>query len=195
MPMSTEDRRRIQGAHMANIRKLADEGILAAAGPMGDTRVTISGIFVLKAASADDARRIAAMDPTVVGRRNTVDVHAWWGPPGIGDAYFSWRKAHPDAEVGMGVHAFCMVARGPAWNGGSAPLEDHARYIESLRASGMLAAAGPVGGDPGLVGIVVFKTSSVVDAKAIMDGDPLVRSGLLTVDYHRWWTADMVLPW
>jgi uncharacterized protein YciI len=74
--LSVEDRRRIQAAHMANIQKLSDEGVMAAVGPMGDKTVTISGIFVLRAPSADEARRVAALDPTVVARRNTVDAHA-----------------------------------------------------------------------------------------------------------------------
>jgi uncharacterized protein YciI len=44
------------------------------------------------------------------------------------------------------------------------------------------------------VEVVIFKTPSVADAKSVMEGDPLVRSGLLAVECHRWWTADRVLP-
>ena len=48
LPLSVEDRRRIQGAHMANIQRLADEGTMAAAGPMEDRPATISGIFIFR---------------------------------------------------------------------------------------------------------------------------------------------------
>ena len=195
LPISREEGRRIMGAHMANIQGMADRGILFAAGPMDDRLTTISGIFVLKSASLDEARLIASKDPTVAGRRNTIDVHAWHGPPGIGDRYFRSRKERPGADAVMDVHAFCIVSRGPAWKGGAGPLGEHERFVGALRSSGMLAAAGPIEGDPELVGIVIFKTPSVVDAKTILGDDPPVRSGLLSVECHRWWTADLVLPW
>ena len=86
LPVSAEEGRRIMGAHMADIQGMADGVILLAAGPMDDSPTTISGIFVLKAASLGEARRVAWMDPTVTGRRNTVDVYPWWGPHGIGEA-------------------------------------------------------------------------------------------------------------
>jgi len=43
-----EERQRIQDAHMANIKMLASEGVLVAAGPMEDTPTAISGIFIFK---------------------------------------------------------------------------------------------------------------------------------------------------
>src|ERR1700680_4723751 len=87
-PIPKADLDRIQSAHMANIHSMAERGVLVAAGPFGDTPSTISGIFVFKTGSLDEARRIAAQDPTVVERRNVVDVFAWRGPKGIGDEYF-----------------------------------------------------------------------------------------------------------
>ena len=195
LPMSREEGRRIMGAHMANIQGMADRGILSAAGPMDDRPTTISGIFVLISGSLDEARRIASMDPTVVARRNTIDVHAWRGPPGIGEAYFARAKERPGDEPVMNGHAFCIVSRGPAWKDGPGPLDEHARFVETLRARGMLAAAGPVVSDPDLLAIVIFKTPSVVDAKTILGDDPPVRAGLFSVEYHQWWTADRVLPW
>jgi len=194
-PLALEERQRIQDAHMANIQKMADDGILAAAGPMGDQTVTISGIFVLKAPSLSEARRIAALDPTVVHRRNTVDVHPWRGPAGIGLSYFRWRKQHPDAKDVMARHAFCLVLRGPAWAGGTQPDAEHEKFVASLRAEGLLAAAGPVEDDPDLTGIVVFKTASTEEARKAAEQDPAVRAGRIAIEYHEWWTADGVLPW
>ncbi len=86
--LSKEDGERLQAAHMANIHKMADNGILMAAGPFDDQPVTISGIFVMKAASVEQAQKIAEQDPTVLAHRNTVDAHAWRGPAGIGVEYF-----------------------------------------------------------------------------------------------------------
>jgi uncharacterized protein YciI len=192
--MALEERQHIQDAHMANIRKLADAGVLVAAGPMEDTPTTISGIFVFRADTLADARRIAAQDPTVVAGRNTVDVHPWLGPVGIGTSYFRWKKENPDAKDVMASHAFCLVRRGPAWSEGT-DRYDGDGLIENLRRAGALAAAGPVEEDPDLLGIVIFKAASVEDARRSVAGDPSVKSGRIAVEFHLWWTADRILPW
>src|SRR5215470_9742469 len=73
---------KIQAAHMANLQKMAADGVLVAAGPFGDETRTISGVFVMKARSLAEAKRIAESDPTVTNHRNVVDVHTWHGPKG-----------------------------------------------------------------------------------------------------------------
>jgi len=186
---------RIQSAHMANIQKMAQDGVLVAAGPMDDQPTTISGIFVFRAETLAEAQRIAALDPTVAERRNTVDVHPWLGPKGIGAAYFRWKKEDPGGKVVMAAHAFFILRRGAA--GGSDPRADgeHARFVDSLRRAGALAAAGWIYGDPDLCSICVFRTSSADEAKQAIGQDPAVHSGRLAVEFHRWWCADRVLPW
>src|SRR5512147_2760695 len=79
-PLSKEAGEKIQADHMANIHAMANRGVMVAAGPFGDTPTTISGVFVFKVGSLEEARKIAEADPTVVEHRNTVDVHAWRGP-------------------------------------------------------------------------------------------------------------------
>jgi uncharacterized protein YciI len=190
-----ESRQRIMDAHMANIQKMADDGVLVAAGPMEDDQVTISGIFVLKAPSLLEARRIAARDPTVVSGRNTIDVHPWMGPAGIGATYFRRVKENPGAKAAMATHAFCLVLRGPASAADGRADADHDRFVAGLKAAGVLAAAGPVDGEPDLLGIIIFKGSSVEGARKAMDADPSVRSGRVAIEYHLWWTAEGVLPW
>jgi uncharacterized protein YciI len=194
-PMSLEGRQHIMDEHMANIRKMADDGVLVAAGPMDDTPRTISGIFVLKAPSLAEAIRITALDPTVAQKRNTADVHPWWGPAGIGVAYFSWKKENPAAKDEMATHVLCIVMRGQNGGNGPRPDPEHAAYVDTLRAAGLLAAAGPFDGDPDLFGIVVFKASSLDAARKAMAQDPALLAGRIAVEYHEWWTADRVLPW
>jgi uncharacterized protein YciI len=195
LPMHQSIREAIMKAHMANIQKMADEGVLVAAGPMDDKEETIEGIFVLKAPSQEEARRIAAQDPTVLGNRNTIDVHPWLAPAGIGAAYFRRVKEDPAAKVVMASHAFCLVLRGPAWTGASRPDAGHERFVGSLRAAGALAAGGPVEDDPDLLGIIIFRGSSTDEARKALDQDPAVRSGRISIEYHLWWTADGILPW
>jgi uncharacterized protein YciI len=194
-PLAQGDRERIQTAHMANIRKMADDGILVAAGPMDDQPTTISGIFVFKAGSLAEARRIAALDPTVAEGRNAVDVHRWMGPKGIGSGYFQWKRKHPEAKDAMASHVLCIVKRVAAPAAGSWADEDSSRLIESLRGAGSLAAAGLVDGDPDLAAIVVFKNPSAEEARRSIGGDPAVVAGRLAVEFHNWWCADRVLPW
>jgi uncharacterized protein YciI len=193
-PASLEERQRIMDAHMANISQMAKDGVLAAAGPMDDTPVTISGIFILKCDSLASAEKIASHDPTVVGKRNTVDVHPWLGPAGIGTDYFTWKKENPGAKDVMAAHAFCLVKPGPASPDAARHYDDDGS-IEALRHAGLLSAAGPIRDDPELLGVVVFKTPSLDEARRTMASIPSVKSGRLEVEYHVWWTADRVLPW
>jgi uncharacterized protein len=192
-PLTKEEADRIQAAHMANIHKMAQDGVLIAAGPFEDTPPTISGIFVFKTDSLATAQQIAAQDPTVVEHRNTVDVHAWEGPAGIGEEYFLLHKLHPKAPENMQVHPFCMLFHGPGW--GSSTQQQHKQYVEQLRAQGKLSAAGPIEDSGDFVGLVIFRPILDVEAKQLMEADPAVKAGALRVEYHRWWSSDHVLPW
>jgi uncharacterized protein YciI len=189
------ERDRIQAAHMANIQRMAAEGVLIAAGPMEDKMPTISGIFILRAPSLAEAKRIVLQDPTVAEKRNSADVHSWAGPKGVGVAYFQWRQAHPDAKDTMAVHAFCLLLHGPAWKDDPQSDGEHAVFIDSLRRAGLLAAAGGTEDDPEIFALCVFKSDSIEEAQRIIGQDPAVRSGRLAAEFHQWWTADLVLPW
>jgi uncharacterized protein YciI len=187
------ERERIMAAHMANISRLAADGILAAAGPMDDPAPTISGVFVLRAPSLEEARRVALLDPTVAEHRNTVDVHAWRGPRGIGDTYFASKKAAHGTKDTMAAHAFCiLLRRGPVPPHGD---PEHEAFVDSLRSSGALVAAGTTDGDPAIAGILIFRSGSTSQARLSLGSDPAVAYGRLTPELHVWWTADGVMPW
>jgi uncharacterized protein YciI len=194
-PIAPADRERIMAAHMANIQKMADDGILVAAGPMDDKTTTISGIFVFRCPSLEEARRVAALDPTVAEGRNTVDVHAWRGPPGIGDAYFRNKKEHPEAKDAMAVHILCILKRGTVLKIPPDGDSSYGNFVESLRVAGVPAVAGPVEDDPALVGIIIFKAQPIEEAMRIVSGLPDVHSEHLVAELHRWWSADGVMPW
>lgn len=196
-PLPKEEAERVQAAHMANIRKMGEDGVLVAAGPFEDAPTTISGIFIFKADSLDTAEKIAAQDPTVVERRNTVDVHAWQGPAGIGDEYVRLHKLDPKTPENMQVHPFCMVFHGPEWgtNRNHARPVVHEKYIEQLRADGKLSAAGPIENSGDFAGLVIFKPIPADEAQKLLQADPAVKAGELRMKCHRWWSSDHVLPW
>jgi uncharacterized protein len=69
--------RKIQEAHMANIRRMWQDHKLIVAGPTDDP-VDLRGIFVFKAASLEEARSLAATDPAVKAGRLVAMVYPWW---------------------------------------------------------------------------------------------------------------------
>jgi uncharacterized protein YciI len=71
-----EERQKIQEGHMANIRRLADEGKLLVAGPFtdnGDWR----GIFIFKCATLEEAQALVATDPAIAAGRLKAEIHPW----------------------------------------------------------------------------------------------------------------------
>jgi uncharacterized protein YciI len=199
-PLAKEEGERIQNAHMANIFKMAEDGYLAAAGPFENDPPPISGVFVMKAKSIDEARRMAGEDPTVREHRNLIDIHAWRAPAGIGDEYFKLHKEHPETPENMGVHPIVLLTRGPAWDATATKervvmLAEHQRYVDDLRRAVKLSAAGPVEGDSSMTGLVVFHRIPLEEARQLIGDDPAVKAGVLSVEAHRWWSSDHVFPW
>jgi len=189
---------RIQAAHMANIQKMAADGVMVSAGPFDDTPSTISGIFIFKVDSLDRAKSIAQQDPTVLEHRNTVDVHPWDGPAGIGDEYFRLHRLDPKTPENMQIHPFCILLPGASWQthpDRKTLLGAHERYIVDLRKQGILSAAGPVAPPDELLGFVVFRPIPLEKAQQSLADDPAVKAGLLRAEFHNWWSSDHVLPW
>jgi uncharacterized protein len=193
-PLAKEEGERIQTAHMANIHSMADRGVLVAAGPFDDKPTTISGIFVFRTSSIEEARRIAAQDPTVVEHRNTVDVHAWRGPKGIGDEYFRLHKEKPETPEGMGVQPLFLYYRGPHWADLEQHLNAHGEYLQRLRREGKLAMMGRTEGEDDLAGVLVFNRIPDDEAQRLVAADPGVQAGVMRPEFHRWWCAEHVLP-
>lgn len=191
-PLAKDEGERIQTAHMANINKMADEGRLVSAGPFGDTPTTISGIFVLKAASLEEATRIANQDPTVVEHRNTIDVHQWQGPAGIGDEYFRLHKADPKMPEGMGPHPLVIFYPGPNWKPGS---EAVAESIATLRKAGKLAAAGVIEGNDTMKALLIFNRIPAPEEIQVIENLHAVKAGILKPEHHIFYSSTHVFPW
>ena len=193
-PLPKDEGERLQAAHMANIRSMAERGVLVAAGPFDDQPVTISGIFVFRTSSLNAARRIAAQDPTVLEHRNLVDVHAWRGPKGIGEEYFRIHKDKPDTPQGMGVQPLFLLYHGSAWVDRAQKLSAHAEYLRRLRREGKVAMLGSTEGNDELSAMVVFNRITDEEAQRLMAEDPAVKANVLQAEFHRWWCAEHVMP-
>jgi uncharacterized protein YciI len=78
----TEETKKIQEGHMANINRLAETGKLVLAGPFvdgGDRR----GVFIFKVDSLSEAQALTDTDPAVIAGRLKVVLHQWSVPTGV----------------------------------------------------------------------------------------------------------------
>jgi uncharacterized protein len=79
---STEETKKLQAGHMANIKKMAATGKLIVAGPFTDGG-DLRGLFIFKADSIEDVKAMVAEDPAVQAGRLVVDMKPWMAAKGI----------------------------------------------------------------------------------------------------------------
>jgi uncharacterized protein YciI len=67
----------------------------------------------------------------------------------------------------------------------------HLGHLETMKAAGHLAVAGPFGDQPddNWRGLCVYQVGSLDEARRLAQADPAVRAGQLTVDVMHWYTA------
>lgn len=68
------DREQMFKGHFANINRLANEGILAAAGPL-DGVDGWRGLFILAVGSIDEAQKYVATDPVIINGEMVAEYH------------------------------------------------------------------------------------------------------------------------
>ena len=72
---------RIQKAHIANIDRLAAEGKIIMAGPMGYNK-DLRGIFIIDAKDSAQAASYVNTDSAIIIGRLRFEVHPWWTAKG-----------------------------------------------------------------------------------------------------------------
>jgi len=65
--------------HMKNINRLAEEGMLAVAGPFGKNSQEYRGLFILNVKSVEEAKRLCESDPTIKEGIFLIDLFEWYG--------------------------------------------------------------------------------------------------------------------
>lgn len=65
--------------HMQNIRQLVDEGKMIVAGPLMKNDKAYRGLFILNAASIDEADSLVMRDPAIRSRLLIADLYQWYG--------------------------------------------------------------------------------------------------------------------
>ncbi|HEV3038020.1 MAG TPA: YciI family protein [Candidatus Angelobacter sp.] len=179
---------KLQGEHMANIRKMYAENKLVMAGPfISDT--PLRGIFVLTASSAEEASNWASEDPAVKAGRLAVEVRGPWRikPDAI---------HHVDQDAGgLEQYTLLLMFRGEKWTP-EFPLKDfipqHAAFLQDMMGKGKLAVAGPFmdRGDP--LAVTIY-TVAADEAIKLAQDDPLFKAGYFKLEPHAWITGKGVL--
>ena len=81
-PGETPETKKLQEAHMANIQKMAEAGKLVIAGPFTDDG-DLRGLYVFRAASAEEAKALVESDPAVKAGRLRFELHPWFAAKNI----------------------------------------------------------------------------------------------------------------
>ena len=154
--LSKEESEKIMGGHMANINRLAKEGKLISAGPFEGG----GGIFILNTTSVDEAKRWLDTDPGVKADRWNIEILPY--APHI-------RSACAVKEpYEMLLYQFIRYR--------SSDKKVATDFIGSMQQTGNIITAGFFGDREG---IVVLREKV---AKEILEADPTVKSGHLTMD-------------
>lgn len=77
--------------HMANIKRLADEGKLAVAGPL-DGKEGWRGLFILSVKSIDEARKLTETDPVIKEGEMVAEYHTYYGSSALMQVNETHRK-------------------------------------------------------------------------------------------------------
>ncbi len=67
--------------HMANMKRLYEEGILKVAGPFGKNELNWRGIFIFDCKTKEEAEEITSTDPAVKAGLFVVDIVPWYTEP------------------------------------------------------------------------------------------------------------------
>ena len=186
----------IQAGHMANIQRMADEGVLLAAGPFGDGGA-LRGVLIFRQDSTARLRQLVARDPAIASGRLTLDLYSWFAPAGIGEPY-KRMAAQPGFRDSMVRMQLVLFKAGP-----QATREPTTEAMELQKAhvagifrgllAGELATGGPFtdGGD--LRSVLVYRGDSASAHRRALD-DPAVKAGHLVVEMHPWYAAYGTMP-
>jgi len=179
----------LQAAHIKNVMSLLESGKAVIAGPIGD-QGDLAGVFVLRAASKEEAREWAESDPAVQAGFFVAEMHPWWSEDVM-------KK--PSAPVKLTTAYLAFLTRGEKWTPEQTPAtaelqKAHMANIYRLAETKKLVVAGPFGDNGQLRGIFVFKVATLAEARALADTDPAVQAGRLALDIHPWLVPEGVLP-
>jgi uncharacterized protein YciI len=188
-PLAPDVLRRLEEAHLANIRRLAKEGKLVVAGPLLDD-TPLRGIFVLKTDSMDEAKQWTQTDPAVQANWLAPEFHIWIQPT---STFRTPLESNP-----MENYALVLYTKGDNFQPLNAPemlpvIGRHLAFLRDQRENGKMVVGGPFKDGTGdLLGLLIFATTPE-EATQIVSQDPFVLAGEVKPEVHPWKTQKGVL--
>jgi uncharacterized protein YciI len=89
-----QERNELFRGHMENINRMAEDGKLVIAGPMGKNDMTYQGIFILNVTTKEEARELLKSDPVIREKILDTELFEWYGSAAIGE----YLKVHKKIE-------------------------------------------------------------------------------------------------
>ena len=183
----------LQKAHILNLNRMWEEGLLLASGPIGDSG-DLRGVLIFR---GDDRRAVekrVSDDPLIKAGRLLITLTPWMGPADIGAEYRKWADTNPGAPDKMKTYQLVLMRPAPT----AAPMTPaeqlaHLTHMDAMVKAGHLVVAGPVLEPGDLAGIFVFDADRA-QAEKLAASDPAVTSRKMTIELHPWMVAEQVLP-
>ncbi|HYW69563.1 MAG TPA: YciI family protein, partial [Pyrinomonadaceae bacterium] len=184
-------RNQILHQHLRNVVALLQSGKAVIAGPFAPDP-ELAGIFILRAASSEEAKTWIDADPAVKAGLMLPEMHPWYSED-------IFQKAKMPLELKMVYFGF--LKKGPNRKDGDDQTPEvvelqkaHLANIMRLAETKKLVMAGPFGDDGDLRGIFVFRVDSLKEAQDLAATDPMIKIDRLKIDLHPWQIPDGVLP-
>jgi uncharacterized protein len=99
-------------------------------------------------------------------------------------------------EYGMKQYVMAFLKRGPNRSQDSTQREEiqhaHLKNIMRLADEGKLIIAGPFLDDKDIRGIFIFNVNDIEEANKLVETDPAVKAGVLSVELHPWYGPAML---
>jgi len=187
-----QDRNAILERHVGYAIALLDSGQAVVAGPFGDNS-DLSGIFILRAKSGEEAKSLVDTDPALKAGLMLAEIHPWWSeevfkkaqttPLKMETVYLGFLKRGPNRKEGDGQTPEVQELQ-----------KAHMANINRLAESKKLVVAGPFGDNGDYRGIFVFRVGSLKEAQDLAATDPMIKIDRLRLELHPWSVPVGVIP-
>ena len=177
--------------HIEYFLSLLNSGKAIIGGPITDDK-HLAGIYILRAASAEEARAWTDADPAVKAGLFTAEMHPWWSEDIFGKAatpvkletvYLGFLKRGPNRKEGDGKTPEVQELQ-----------KAHIANINRLAETKKLVVAGPFGDNGEYRGIFVFRVGSLKEAQDLAASDPMIKIDRLRLELHPWNVPAGVIP-
>jgi len=187
----TGEAQKVRQQHRSYVKSLVGSGKAVIAGPFGDDS-EIRGIYIFRAANADEAKSWADADPAAQAGQHINEMHPWWSE----DIFVKSAASLRSETVYLG-----FLKRGPnrkEGDGNTPEVQElqkaHIANINRLAETKKLVMAGPFGDNGDYRGIFVFRLGSLKEAQDLAATDPMIKIDRLRLELHAWTVPAGVIP-